>query len=243
MAHDQIVARIQSRFKGHEMSRLVDAVLRADGWMTKVSPPGPDGGVDILAGRGSLGLDAPRLCVQVKSQNSPADVTVYRTLQGTMQTFKAEAGLLVCWGGFNKVVRAESKQGYFAVRLWDSRDLVEAIYRNYERLPKEIQAGVAAETGVDAGAGRACRMIADLKPYPAMKDSGVEWLGEVPEHWRLRSRSERRFLQAYAAVTKDEETQAYECSRQSASASRGTTQFFICPSSRQSYVRQQEARR
>ena len=28
-------------------------------------------------------------------------------------------------------------------------------------------------------------MIAKLKPYPAMKDSGVEWLGEVPEHWEL----------------------------------------------------------
>ena len=26
-------------------------------------------------------------------------------------------------------------------------------------------------------------MTADLKQYPAMKDSGVEWLGEVPEHW------------------------------------------------------------
>ncbi len=26
-------------------------------------------------------------------------------------------------------------------------------------------------------------MIASLKPYPAMKDSGVKWLGEVPEHW------------------------------------------------------------
>ena len=26
-------------------------------------------------------------------------------------------------------------------------------------------------------------MIADLKPYPAMKDSSVPWLGEVPEHW------------------------------------------------------------
>lgn len=24
------------------------------------------------------------------------------------------------------------------------------------------------------------------KPYPAYKDSGVEWLGKVPEHWRLR---------------------------------------------------------
>ncbi len=29
-------------------------------------------------------------------------------------------------------------------------------------------------------------MIADLKPYPAMKDSGVPWLGEVPEHWAVR---------------------------------------------------------
>jgi type I restriction enzyme S subunit len=28
-------------------------------------------------------------------------------------------------------------------------------------------------------------MIADLKPYPVMKDSGVPWLGEVPEHWEV----------------------------------------------------------
>lgn len=24
-----------------------------------------------------------------------------------------------------------------------------------------------------------------MKPYPAYKDSGVEWLGEIPDHWRL----------------------------------------------------------
>ena len=29
-------------------------------------------------------------------------------------------------------------------------------------------------------------MTPDLKPYPAMKDSGVPWLGEVPAHWDLR---------------------------------------------------------
>ena len=57
-----------------------------------------------------------------------------------MQTFKAEQGLLVCWGGFNKVVLQESKQSHFIVRLWDSSDLVEAIYRNYNSLPPEIQA-------------------------------------------------------------------------------------------------------
>ena len=31
MAHDQIVARIQSRFTGHALTRLVDAVLQVDG--------------------------------------------------------------------------------------------------------------------------------------------------------------------------------------------------------------------
>lgn len=29
-------------------------------------------------------------------------------------------------------------------------------------------------------------MIDALKPYPAMKDSGVAWLGDVPEHWKMR---------------------------------------------------------
>ena len=29
-------------------------------------------------------------------------------------------------------------------------------------------------------------MIADLKPYPSYKDSGVPWLGEVPEHWEVK---------------------------------------------------------
>ena len=28
--------------------------------------------------------------------------------------------------------------------------------------------------------------VGELKPYPEMKDSGVEWLGEVPKHWEVR---------------------------------------------------------
>jgi restriction system protein len=139
-ANDEVVAHIQSRFHGHALAKLVNAVLVADGWSTKLSPPGPDGGIDIFAGRGPFGLDAPRLCVQVKSQNSPADVTVYRTLQGSMQSYKAEQGLLVCWGGFNKAVNSEARQGHFTVRLWDSSDLVKAIYRTYDKLAEEIQA-------------------------------------------------------------------------------------------------------
>ena len=29
-------------------------------------------------------------------------------------------------------------------------------------------------------------MIADLKPYPGMKESSVPWLGAVPEHWTMK---------------------------------------------------------
>ena len=25
-----------------------------------------------------------------------------------------------------------------------------------------------------------------FKPYPAYKDSGVEWLGEIPAHWEVK---------------------------------------------------------
>jgi type I restriction enzyme S subunit len=35
-------------------------------------------------------------------------------------------------------------------------------------------------------------MIADLKPYPEYKESGVPWLGQVPRHWGF-SRSKRLF--------------------------------------------------
>jgi len=29
-------------------------------------------------------------------------------------------------------------------------------------------------------------VISDLKPYPAYKDSGIVWMGDVPEHWEMR---------------------------------------------------------
>ena len=138
LARDQIRAHIEANFKKHDLARLVDAVLQAEGYVTHFSSPGPDGGVDILARRGSFGLDEPKLCVQVKSSLAPADVTILRTLQGTMVNFKAEEGLLVCWGGFNNVALKEARQSFFSVRLWDADDLIVAIERNYDRLPKEL---------------------------------------------------------------------------------------------------------
>lgn len=139
LANQQIRQHISVVFSGHGMARLVDAVLRAEGYITLVSPPGKDGGVDILAGRGSLGLDPPRLCVQVKSGASSSDVTVLRALQGTMQNVKADHGLLVCWSGVTQELEREARSGYFGVRIWKSGDLIDAVLRNYDRFPEEIK--------------------------------------------------------------------------------------------------------
>lgn len=139
-ARDQILQFVNRKFKGHELSRLVEAVLRAEGYVTRRSEPGPDGGVDILAGAGPMGFDSPRLCVEVKSAESPADVTVLRSLQGSMKTFGADQGLLVSWGGFNRAVVEESRRSFFTVRLWDSGDVIASVLRNYDALPPALQA-------------------------------------------------------------------------------------------------------
>ena len=44
-----------------------------------------------------------------------------------------------------------------------------------------------------------------LKPYPAYKDSGVEWLGEIPAHWRAVPLKRIGELQAGAGFPDDEQ--------------------------------------
>ena len=140
VARDEIMKYIGQKFRGHDLARLVESILIAEGYHTQRSPVGPDGGADIIAGRGPMGFDQPRLCVQVKSQDSPVDVGVLRQLQGVMNSFKATQGLLVSWGGFKSTVDSESRRLFFDIRLWDAAELVKALLENYERLPEELQA-------------------------------------------------------------------------------------------------------
>jgi restriction system protein len=139
-ARDEIVRFVRQHFPDHDLARLVEAILNAEGYLTRRSAPGPDGGVDILAARGPLGLDGPTLCVQVKATATSADVNVFRALQGSMTSFQADQGLLVCWSGFTKACTSEARLQTFRIRLWSGDDLVEAAFRTYSRLPAEIQA-------------------------------------------------------------------------------------------------------
>jgi type I restriction enzyme S subunit len=56
--------------------------------------------------------------------------------------------------------------------------------------------------------GETITMIDDLKPYPAYKDSGVEWLGQVPEHWELKPL--KRWVRINASVLPDTTPADYE---------------------------------
>lgn len=140
VGRDQILEHISRKFRGHDLARLVEALLQAQGMFTRRSDPGPDGGVDILAASGPMGFESPKMCVQVKSSDSPADVNVFRSLVGTMESFRADQGLLVCWGGFKRSVWQEAGQAFFRVRLWDQGDLLNGLLQHYDKLPEGLQA-------------------------------------------------------------------------------------------------------
>lgn len=138
-AYDQMRLLIESRFKGHDLTRLVEAILNAQGYQTYRSPAGPDGGVDILAGAGAMGFEPPRICVQVKSGGVQNDSAV-RELEGVMSRMSAEQGLFVSWDGFNTTALKSARDLFFKVRLWDDRKLISNLLANYERMPDDLQA-------------------------------------------------------------------------------------------------------
>ena len=47
-------------------------------------------------------------------------------------------------------------------------------------------------------------MIADLKPYPEYKESGLPWLGDIPEHW-ASERAKWLFTKMNHPVREDDE--------------------------------------
>jgi len=139
-ARDQIAQLITARFKGHGLTRLVEGILKAQGYITYRSPEGADGGADILAGAGPLGFGAPRLCVEVKSESSPIDRPTVDKLLGAVTKFGAQEGLFVSWSGFKPNVQKELAASFFRVRLWTQKELLEALFVHYDHLDDDLKA-------------------------------------------------------------------------------------------------------
>jgi restriction system protein len=138
-ARQEISDRLIAKYKGHGMAKIVAAILEAKGYTTLVSPPGPDNGVDILASQGALGFDQPRICVQVKSGDSPLERPMLDQLVGAMANHKADYGMLVSWGGFKSTIQREEANHFFKVRLWTHKEIVNEFLHHYADLPEDIR--------------------------------------------------------------------------------------------------------
>ncbi|WP_306232861.1 restriction endonuclease [Agrococcus beijingensis] len=130
---DRVRSHVAASFREHRLTGLVADILTVLGYHCEVSPPGPDGGVDILAGRGPLGLDS-RIVVEVKSEPSPIGASVVRGLHSAWMQHQAQQGLLVAWGGLTKPAASEFKKLTW-LRVWDAEALLEKLFETYEHLP------------------------------------------------------------------------------------------------------------
>ena len=93
----------------YDFQDLVAALLEAMGYhVLWIAPPGPDRGVDILAGSDPLGVNDPRIKVQVKlrfaSTTDVADLRAFMAVLGTR-----DVGIFVSAGGFTKAAREEAR--------------------------------------------------------------------------------------------------------------------------------------
>jgi len=95
---DFVLKRLAQELKGHPFADFIAHLLNTMGYRTRVSPEGPDGGIDIVAHRDELGFEPPIIKVQVKSSEGSIGDPLVSALYGKVGN--SEYGLLVTLGTF-----------------------------------------------------------------------------------------------------------------------------------------------
>lgn len=121
-----------------EMQDLVAGVLRGMGYKTRVSAKGPDRGVDIMASPDGLGLEQPRIRVEVKHRQDFVGSHELRSFIGGLRT--NDRGLYVSTGGFSKDARYEAERSTIPISLLNIDDLTELLIENYDNLDNDTKA-------------------------------------------------------------------------------------------------------
>lgn len=126
---DFVIKKLSRDLKGHPFASFVAHLLDKMGYNTRVSPEGPDGGIDIIAHRDELGFEPPIIKVQVKSKDGNIGDPEVSALYGKVDNH--EFGMLVNLGGFTRQARdfARNKSN---LRLIDGEELVQLIFKHYE---------------------------------------------------------------------------------------------------------------
>jgi restriction system protein len=126
---DYVLKQLAKELKGHPLAELVAHLLNAMGYRTRVSPEGPDAGVDIVAHRDELGFEPPIIKVQVKSTEGSVGDPVVSQLYGKVGP--GEYGLVVTLGTLTPQAR-NFERGKSNLRLLDGDALVDLILQHYE---------------------------------------------------------------------------------------------------------------
>ncbi|MFN8759601.1 MAG: restriction endonuclease, partial [Tagaea sp.] len=116
VAREYIKDRI-SKLGAYEAQNLVAGLLRAMGYRTQVSAPGADRGTDIVASPDGLGLQPPRIVVQVKHRESTTGGGDIREFIGGRHP--QDRGLFVSKGGFTKDAKYEADRASIPIQLMD----------------------------------------------------------------------------------------------------------------------------
>lgn len=123
----------------YDFQSLVADLLRAMGYhVAWESPPGKDGGLDILAWPDPLGTKPPRIKVQVKRQVQTVPVEGVRSFLAVLGD--DDVGLFVALGGFTKDAKDSARnQERRRLTLIDIRQLFELWVDHYEKLSDEAR--------------------------------------------------------------------------------------------------------
>lgn len=121
-----------------QMQELVAGILRAMGYRTTVTPPGPDRGVDVFASKDGLGLEEPRIFVEVKHRTAAMGSKEIRAFVGGRR--KGDKCLYVSTGGFSKDALYEADRADVAVTLITLPKLRKLVVDFYEKLDPETRA-------------------------------------------------------------------------------------------------------
>ena len=95
---DFILKTLAQELKGHAFSHFIAHLLGTMNYRCRVSPEGPDGGVDIIAHKDELGFEPPIIKVQVKSAEGSIGEPVVSQLNGKVD--RTEFGMVVTLGMF-----------------------------------------------------------------------------------------------------------------------------------------------
>lgn len=133
---DFILKVLAQETKGHPFADFIGNLLQTMGYRTRVSPPGVDGGIDIVAHKDELGFEPPIIKVQVKSSVGSIGDPVISQLYGKVA--QSEFGLFVTLGTFtNQAVQfARAKSN---LRLIDGDALVQLVLEHYEQLDSKYK--------------------------------------------------------------------------------------------------------